>query len=260
MNARNLEFEYHAFGKVKGEHAKNMWRMLLESQKDKELQVSFKEVEFNDDNGSAKWEAKYVYSKSGRPVHNKITASFEIVNGKITKRHVCNLIVYGNTLYLDEGNDGRNVYYFQLAIRISDDVYLLNDISKHREIQYKVKDVIALHMRAYGRYITLKTLNHKKKDGEVNQKLLKNSIDEYPLGRIKTALKKYGREQMQAAAIDNIQQLNITLERLEYPNRKKYYDKLIIAEASREIRHVRKVCAMLDKYLNILTQLPERNP
>ena len=53
--------------------------------KDKDFQVSFKEVEFNDDNGSAKWEAKYVYSKSGRPVHNKITASFEIVNGKTTK-------------------------------------------------------------------------------------------------------------------------------------------------------------------------------
>lgn len=83
--ADHIEFEDPAFGKLEGEHAKNMWRMLLESQKDKDFEVTFSEVQCEGENGTAKWEAKYIYSKSGRPVHNKITATFEIENNKIVK-------------------------------------------------------------------------------------------------------------------------------------------------------------------------------
>ncbi|MEO9532946.1 MAG: nuclear transport factor 2 family protein [Crocinitomicaceae bacterium] len=83
--ADDVEFEDPAFGKLKGEHAKNMWRMLLESQKDKDFEVTFSDVQLQKGKGTAKWEAKYIYSKSGRPVHNLITAAFEIENGKIIK-------------------------------------------------------------------------------------------------------------------------------------------------------------------------------
>jgi ketosteroid isomerase-like protein len=79
----NVVFEDPAFGTLKGERAKNMWRMLCESQKGKDFKVDFSNIEPSDKGGSALWEAKYIFSKTGRGVHNRIRASFEITNGKI---------------------------------------------------------------------------------------------------------------------------------------------------------------------------------
>jgi hypothetical protein len=83
--ADGVEFEDPAFGKLKGEHAKNSRRMLLESQKEKDFDLGFSDISFDEEVGSAKWEAKYVYSKSGRNVPNIIRAVFEIRDGKIVK-------------------------------------------------------------------------------------------------------------------------------------------------------------------------------
>lgn len=74
-----------AFGTLKGERAKNMWRMLIQSQKGKEFNITYSDVKYNDEIGSAKWEAKYNFSKTGRKVHNKITAVFEFKDGLIIK-------------------------------------------------------------------------------------------------------------------------------------------------------------------------------
>ncbi|UKN03745.1 nuclear transport factor 2 family protein [Paracrocinitomix mangrovi] len=79
--ADDVEFEDPAFGKLKGERAKNMWRMLIESQQGKDFEVTFSDVTEN----SAHWEAKYTFSQSGRKVHNIIKATFVIENGKIIK-------------------------------------------------------------------------------------------------------------------------------------------------------------------------------
>ena len=65
---------------------------------------------------------------------------------------------------------------------------------------------------------------------------------------------------MQAEAIESMHQLHITLERLNYPDRKKYYDTLVISEGLREIQRTKKVCATLDMYLNILKEFPELKP
>jgi len=83
--ADNIEFTDPAFGTLKGERAKNMWRMLLESQKRKKFDVVFSNVKEDDTSGSAHWEAKYLFSQTGRSVHNKIDASFVIKDGKIVK-------------------------------------------------------------------------------------------------------------------------------------------------------------------------------
>lgn len=72
-------FQDPAFGKLKGQDAKDMWRMLCESQKGKDFQVTFSEVT----NNTAYWEAKYVFSKTGRQVHNKIDATFDFRDGLI---------------------------------------------------------------------------------------------------------------------------------------------------------------------------------
>jgi ketosteroid isomerase-like protein len=83
--AENVVFEDPAFGVLKGEHAKNMWRMLCESQKGKGFKVEFSNVFADEKTGSAHWEAFYTFSQTGRKVHNKIDAHFEFENGLIVK-------------------------------------------------------------------------------------------------------------------------------------------------------------------------------
>ena len=78
-----IEFEDPAFGKLKGERAKNMWRMLCASQKGKDFRVIYNIVEVNKETAKASWEAFYTFSQTNRKVHNKISASFVIKDGLI---------------------------------------------------------------------------------------------------------------------------------------------------------------------------------
>lgn len=81
----NISFQDPAFGVLKGEKAKNMWRMLCASQKNKEFTVTFSNINYSNGIGTANWEAIYNFSKTGRKVHNKIKAQFEFKDGKIIK-------------------------------------------------------------------------------------------------------------------------------------------------------------------------------
>jgi len=74
-------FEDPAFGILKETKAKNMWRMLCESQKGKSFVVTYSNV----NNNSANWEATYLFSQTGKEVHNIITAKFEFKDGLIIK-------------------------------------------------------------------------------------------------------------------------------------------------------------------------------
>ena len=78
-------FEDPAFGVLRGEQAKNMWRMLLASQKGKDFKVVASNIQENAQKGTAHWEAFYAFSKTGRQVHNIIEAEFEIQDGLIIK-------------------------------------------------------------------------------------------------------------------------------------------------------------------------------
>ena len=82
----DIEFQDPAFGKLKGEKAKNMWRMLIE-RSDGNSVITFKDVQANEQTGSAYWEAKYLFKQTGRQVHNKIQASFVFKEGKIIQHH-----------------------------------------------------------------------------------------------------------------------------------------------------------------------------
>ena len=77
-------FEDPAFGVLKGAEAGNMWRMLIERGKGN-IDISYSDVQADEKNGSAHWEAKYPFSKTGRKVHNKIDANFQFKDGKIIK-------------------------------------------------------------------------------------------------------------------------------------------------------------------------------
>ncbi|MEO1257907.1 MAG: nuclear transport factor 2 family protein [Bacteroidota bacterium] len=77
-----IVFEDPAFGVLKGAEAGSMWRMLIERGKGN-IDISYSDVQADEQNGSAHWEAKYPFSKTGRKVHNKIDASFQFKDGKI---------------------------------------------------------------------------------------------------------------------------------------------------------------------------------
>jgi len=79
-----IQFKDPAFGCLKGEDAKNMWRMLIGRNKGN-IHIVFSNVQADDKTGSANWTATYVFSATGRKVINVISAEFEFANGKIIK-------------------------------------------------------------------------------------------------------------------------------------------------------------------------------
>ena len=80
----NIVFQDPAFGELHGEEAKSMWRMLIERGGGK-IKIGYKNIQADRTKGSAEWEAIYIFSKTGRTVHNKIKASFEFEDGRIIK-------------------------------------------------------------------------------------------------------------------------------------------------------------------------------
>lgn len=81
--ADEATFSDSAFVDLNAAQVRAMWKMLLLGGKD--LQVIFRDVQADDQKGSAYWEATYTFSATGRKVLNKIHANFEFENGKIKK-------------------------------------------------------------------------------------------------------------------------------------------------------------------------------
>lgn len=75
--ADDVRFSDPVFTDLKGEDAKNMWRMLCERGKDLEVEPS------NITDTSAHWDARYTFSASGRKVLNRIDATFTFEGDKI---------------------------------------------------------------------------------------------------------------------------------------------------------------------------------
>ena len=78
-----IKFSDEVFTDLEGARAAGMWRMLCERGKD--LKIEFRDIKADDSVGSAHWEAWYTFSTTGRPVHNKVDASFEFRDGKIIR-------------------------------------------------------------------------------------------------------------------------------------------------------------------------------
>ncbi|MFC7356994.1 nuclear transport factor 2 family protein [Jejudonia soesokkakensis] len=79
----DITFEDPVFGILKGERAKNMWRMVCESQKGKNFTVKASNIQYNKSTGTARWDEFYTFGKEGRKVHNCINARFTFKEGKI---------------------------------------------------------------------------------------------------------------------------------------------------------------------------------
>lgn len=76
-------FSDPVFPRLEGPEAKAMWHMLTTSASD--LIVECRNISVSGNRGSCDWDARYTFSRTGRPVHNRIHAEFEIENGKIVK-------------------------------------------------------------------------------------------------------------------------------------------------------------------------------
>ena len=89
--APDAEFSDPVFQHLRAAQVAGMWRMLCERGTD--LRIELGPVATNGDEGTARWEAWYTFSATGRPVHNVIDASFRFESGLI-RRHVDRFDLY----------------------------------------------------------------------------------------------------------------------------------------------------------------------
>jgi ketosteroid isomerase-like protein len=78
-----ITFSDPVFGMLQGSQVTAMWRMLCERGRD--LELAFDSIQADDEAGSAHWQARYTFSKSGRRVHNIIAASFTFQDGMVIR-------------------------------------------------------------------------------------------------------------------------------------------------------------------------------
>jgi limonene-1,2-epoxide hydrolase len=79
----DAHFSDPVFEDLKGAEIFAMWRML--AKRAKGFTLTFRDVAADDLIGGAHWEAHYLFSKTGRQVHNVIDASFAFEGGKIAR-------------------------------------------------------------------------------------------------------------------------------------------------------------------------------
>lgn len=89
---RSMAVAYHpeatfrdgAFDLQNGQEIAAMWHMLCSTGRD--LQVEYRDVRADDRQGSAHWDARYTFSRTGRKVLNQIDSAFEFQDGKIIRQ------------------------------------------------------------------------------------------------------------------------------------------------------------------------------
>ena len=80
-----VAFSDPVFPMLRGAEADDMWRMLLSRATD--LAVTLDEAGAGDDAGTARWTARYTFSRTGRPVVNHVAAMFAFRDGLIVRHY-----------------------------------------------------------------------------------------------------------------------------------------------------------------------------
>lgn len=78
-------FSDPVFPRLKGGEAADMWRMLLARASD--LEVALDEAAADDEGGRARWTARYTFSRTGRPVVNRVEAMFAFRDELIVRHY-----------------------------------------------------------------------------------------------------------------------------------------------------------------------------
>lgn len=74
-------FSDPAFPRLQGAEIGRMWAMLLSRASD--LDIEFGDIKTDGMTGTARWQARYTFSATKRPVVNRIAAEFQFKDGKI---------------------------------------------------------------------------------------------------------------------------------------------------------------------------------
>ena len=78
-------FSDPVFPSLRGAAAGDMWRMLLARATD--LEVTLDEASGDDQGGRSHWTARYTFTKTGRPVVNRVSGMFAFRDGKIVRHY-----------------------------------------------------------------------------------------------------------------------------------------------------------------------------
>jgi ketosteroid isomerase-like protein len=81
--APDATFSDPVFTDLRGDEPGAMWRMLTGQAKD--LSVELVEHATGDERGTARWIARYTFTRTGRPVVNDVRASFRFADGLIAE-------------------------------------------------------------------------------------------------------------------------------------------------------------------------------
>ncbi len=82
-----VQFSDEVFADLKREMPGNMWRMLCHRLKSSPSKLTYSNLWANDNNeGGCDWEAEYIFSATGKKVHNKISSHFKFSDGKIIQQ------------------------------------------------------------------------------------------------------------------------------------------------------------------------------
>jgi len=81
----DIFFTDPVFPALRGTDAPDMWRMLLSRAKD--LQITLNEAQADHEGGHAKWTARYTFTRTGRPVVNRVDALFAFRDGLIVRHY-----------------------------------------------------------------------------------------------------------------------------------------------------------------------------
>ncbi|MGB3098168.1 MAG: nuclear transport factor 2 family protein [Solirubrobacterales bacterium] len=83
--APDVRFSDPVFPDLRGPEAGAMWRMLTGQAEDLEIELAEHAAE--GDTGSARWIARYTFTRSGRPVVNDVRASFRFGPDALIREH-----------------------------------------------------------------------------------------------------------------------------------------------------------------------------
>jgi ketosteroid isomerase-like protein len=81
--APDASFSDPVFGRLDAEQAGAMWQMLTERATD--LRVELAERDGDEEQGTARWIARYTFTQTGRPVVNHVRAAFRFQDGLIVE-------------------------------------------------------------------------------------------------------------------------------------------------------------------------------
>ena len=80
-----VAFSDPVFPMLRGSEAADMWRMLLARAAD--LQVTLDAAHADSQGGTARWTARYTFSRTGRPVVNHVEGMFAFRDGLIVRHY-----------------------------------------------------------------------------------------------------------------------------------------------------------------------------